>query len=337
MDADASSGLDDVADELYGLLPEAFTAERDARASRLRSEGDRELAAQVKALRRPAVAAWLVNALVRHRGDEIEQLLTLGETLRQAQADMDAGQLRELGRQRQGLVAAVGRQSRALARELGRAVTDPVVDAVEETLRAALSDGRAADAVRSGRLTAPLSYAGFGEVDLSDALATPRPRPLARRSRSAGGSAGRSSGGSSGGSAATAAPAPAPDADELRRARARAALAAARSARVAAEGAARRAGQHRDAVVQRAATARQRVDAAQGRVEELEQVLAEARTAAERARSAWTPLQADADAASDAARHAETDVDAARRAEDAARDDLVTAGGTAGDTTDGPA
>ena len=333
MDADASSGLDDVADELYGLLPEAFTAERDARASRLRSEGDRELAAQVKALRRPAVAAWLVNALVRHRGDEIEQLLTLGETLRQAQADMDAGQLRELGRQRQGLVAAVGRQSRALARELGRAVTDPVVDAVEETLRAALSDGRAADAVRSGRLTAPLSYAGFGEVDLSDALATPRPRPLARRSRSAGGS----SGGSAGGSAATAAPAPAPDADELRRARARAALAAARSARVAAEGAARRAAQHRDAVVQRAATARQRVDAAQGRVEELEQVLAEARTAAERARSAWTPLQADADAASDAARHAETDVDAARRAEDAARDDLVTAGGTAGDTTDGPA
>jgi len=303
MDADPrpDSSLDDVADELYGLLPEAFTAERDARAALLRSAGDRPLAGQVKALRRPAVAAWLVNALVRHGGDELDQLLTLGETLRQAQADMDAGQLRELGRQRQGLVSAVGRQARVLARELGRAVTDPVVDAVEETLRAALSDAGAADAVRSGRLTAPLSYAGFGEVDLSEALATPRPRPLARRP------------GTAPGPEPARAPAPAEDAETLRRARAEAALAAARSARAASEGAARRAAQHRDAAAQRAATARQRLDAAQARVEELEQVLAEARTGAERAHAAWLPLGAEADTAADAARRTEAAAEAARR------------------------
>ncbi len=164
------------ADELYALVPEAFTAARDERVRTLRRAGSRARALAVKELRRPSVSAWLVNALVRHRRSELERLLRLGEALREAQQSLDADQLRELNRQRQTVLAAIGREARGLAAELGRPVSEHVADEVEETLRAALSDPAAANAVRSGRLTSALRYAGFGETDLDDAVALPRAR-----------------------------------------------------------------------------------------------------------------------------------------------------------------
>ena len=53
------------ADDLYRLAPEDFTAARDAAAKQARADGDRDGAAALKALRRPTVSAWLLNALVR--------------------------------------------------------------------------------------------------------------------------------------------------------------------------------------------------------------------------------------------------------------------------------
>ena len=55
----------DAADDLYGLPLDAFVPERDALAKRLRAEGRRDEAAEVKALRKPSVAAWAVNQAVR--------------------------------------------------------------------------------------------------------------------------------------------------------------------------------------------------------------------------------------------------------------------------------
>ena len=71
------------ADELYGLLPEDFVVARDERVRTLRRNGSRARALAVKDLRRPSAAAWLVNALVRHRRAEVEQLLALGEAMRE--------------------------------------------------------------------------------------------------------------------------------------------------------------------------------------------------------------------------------------------------------------
>lgn len=269
-------GLPDVlatADELYGLLPEAFTAARDERVRSLRRDGSRARALAVKELRRPSVAAWLVNTLVRHRRGEVEQLLTLGEALREAQGSMDTEQLRELNRQRQAVLSAIGREARRLARELGRPVSDQVADEVEGTLRAALADPTAASAVRSGRLTSSLSYAGFGETDVSGAVALPVTR-----------AAGPAPGG------------PAPARQDTAR-EATNALRAAQEAAQHAQGAALVAEQHRDAVLRRARTARDRLDAAHARVAELESQLASARAAASTAAAAWAPLHAEADAA----------------------------------------
>ncbi|NYV73344.1 hypothetical protein HW445_03205, partial [Streptomyces sp. UH6] len=131
---------DAVADELYGARPEEFTAVRDERAARARKEGDRELAARIKALRRPSLSAWACNLLVRERREETRPLLRLGEALRQAHLDLDGAALRELSRQQHLLVAALARQAVELTERAGHRVGEGAREEVEATLRAVLAD-----------------------------------------------------------------------------------------------------------------------------------------------------------------------------------------------------
>jgi hypothetical protein len=174
----------EIADELYGLRPEEFTAARDAAVREARSGGDAELAASVKALRRPSVAAWAVNLLVRRRTELVEQIVGLGDSLREAQSQLQGDALRELTRQRRQLVAAVTAETRAVAAEEGQQLTDAAARQVEETLQAAMADPEAAVAVLSGLLTQSLSSTGIGS--LTDFVAV-----LPSQARSSGGSAGR--------------------------------------------------------------------------------------------------------------------------------------------------
>ena len=154
--------------DLYRLPPEDFTAARDAAAKQAKAGGDAEAAKALKGLRRPSIAAWLVNGLVDREPALLEQLLALGPALALAQAAGEGDALRELGAQRRALVGAVVDRAVALA---DRPVTTAVRDEVAATLEAGLSDPASADAVRSGRLVRALSYAGFGEVDLDGAVA----------------------------------------------------------------------------------------------------------------------------------------------------------------------
>jgi len=57
--------LDQLAVDLYGLAPEEFTAARNQLAKTLKDQGDAGASAAVKALRKPTLAAWLANQLVR--------------------------------------------------------------------------------------------------------------------------------------------------------------------------------------------------------------------------------------------------------------------------------
>ncbi len=150
--------------DLYALPPEEFTPARDA-AVKLVSGAQ---AKALKALRRPTVAAWVVNTLVRRDHDLLEQLLELGNDLAQAQSSRDAAALRTLTDQRRQLVGAVARRAEELAdRELSAAVREEVA----ATLEAALSDEASAAAVRTGALVRGLRFAGFGGVDLDGAVA----------------------------------------------------------------------------------------------------------------------------------------------------------------------
>jgi hypothetical protein len=170
-----------IAQELYGLPMSEFTAARDREAAAARQAGDRALAGELKKLRRPTAGAWLTNQLVRQRGDDVTALLHLGAALRDAQARLATDDLRRLSQQGQQLVTALGREARQLGRDAGQRVGEGAVREVEDTLHAALADPAASDAVRAGRLTSALSYAGFGSVDGSgvapvqaDAGAPPR-------------------------------------------------------------------------------------------------------------------------------------------------------------------
>jgi hypothetical protein len=156
--------LDDVADELYGLPPEEFMPTRTVREQEARADGDRELAAEIKALGKPSSAAWVCNVLVRHHREDIENLVELGGLLREAQSNLEGDQLRALDVQRRQLVNALTRQARALAHRLGHPVSTTVGTQVEETLRAAMSDPEAGDALLAGRLTSAMSYSGLGTV-----------------------------------------------------------------------------------------------------------------------------------------------------------------------------
>lgn len=180
-DADpAAAELAAHAEELYAAAPEDFTAARNGRVKEAKARGARELAAALGALRKPSTAAWLMNQLVRRNPDEVEALLSLGEALREAQADLDRDAMKELNRRRQQVVAGLGRQARALSRQLGHPASDDIERDVEQTLAAGLADEAAAAAIRSGRLLRALSYAGFGDVDTDGAVAAPDAQPSGR-------------------------------------------------------------------------------------------------------------------------------------------------------------
>ncbi|MFI0137636.1 hypothetical protein [Streptomyces luteogriseus] len=153
---------DSVADELYALRPEEFTAARASAMASARTAGDRELAERIRALRKPSLAAWVSNLLVRSSPGEVEPLLRLGEGLRQAHQDLDGTQLRELSRRQHALIRALSLQARQLAKEAGHPIGESVQREVENTLHAVLADPEAAEAWAGGRLAKPLSAAvGF--------------------------------------------------------------------------------------------------------------------------------------------------------------------------------
>ncbi|KAF4409160.1 hypothetical protein [Streptomyces lycii] len=158
-------GVDEVADELYALPPGAFTAARDKAAQ----EAPREQRRAIRALRRPTLAAWAVNLLVRADRKQVELLTRLGEELRAAHRDLDGTQLRELTAQQRQLVAALSRQAGRLTTEAGQGVSEGVLREVEATVHAALADPDAARRLSSGRLTKALpAPSGFGPVTGDD-------------------------------------------------------------------------------------------------------------------------------------------------------------------------
>lgn len=180
MDAEA------VADELYGLRPDEFTSARNERAVAARKEGDRTLEKHILALRRPTLSAWASNLLVREHPEEADTLLELGKALRQAYQNLDADQLRELGRRQHTLISALARQARRLTAEAGQAVSETAQREIEDTLRAALADPQAGRQWAAGHLAKPLTpptgFAGTDAASPAQAPAAPQARPGGRSS-----------------------------------------------------------------------------------------------------------------------------------------------------------
>lgn len=91
------TGLAEAVASLYGGPLEAFVAKRDALVLEVRAGGDRDLAATIKALRKPTVAADALNRALRADPDAVETLLATADRLRSTQETLLAGEAAATG------------------------------------------------------------------------------------------------------------------------------------------------------------------------------------------------------------------------------------------------
>jgi hypothetical protein len=147
-------------DELYALPLGEFVAGRNALVKQLRAAGDKEEAARVAALKKPAAVAWAVNQLARSAPDDVRTLLAAGRKLAAAQAGALKGAgsapLREAAADERSAVRRLLEHARPLVK------TDQQLNRVGEILRAAAADPDVGDLVAAGRLTEEPEPTGFG-------------------------------------------------------------------------------------------------------------------------------------------------------------------------------
>lgn len=178
-------------DELYGLPLDRFTPERNALARELRNGGERERGAEVAALRKPSVAAWAVNQLVRTQKSAIGELFEAGDGLRHAHDEVlagrgDGGSLRvAVERERQAVESLIQSAGGLLSAD-GHELSPTIVDRVADTLHAAALDDDARVQVSDGRLERELRHVGLGMAAAGGTPATAPTRrppgpPLGRR------------------------------------------------------------------------------------------------------------------------------------------------------------
>ncbi|WP_160667839.1 hypothetical protein [Pseudarthrobacter sp. ATCC 49987] len=167
-------GLADVAALLYALPFDDFVPARTAAAKDAAAAKDQpSLAAELRSLPKPSVAAWTVNMLAARQPETLRELAGLGRSMRAAQSSLDAPELRRLGQERRQLLGSAVQAARAVAEQQGRKISAAIASEVEATLRAATADEGAAAAVQSGRLLRGLSADGVDVVELSGAVALP--------------------------------------------------------------------------------------------------------------------------------------------------------------------
>lgn len=179
MAAASEEQLERELDRLYQLAPGDFTAARDELARRLRAEDRRDLAEQVKKLRKPTVAVWLVNRLAVEREVDVMRLVKIGEALASGQAALAGGdrsdEFVEARREEERALARLATAARELAEREG--VGEAALPRATATLRAAslTEDGR--ELLKRGRLTEELEPPGFEALaGLTSAPARPKER-----------------------------------------------------------------------------------------------------------------------------------------------------------------
>jgi hypothetical protein len=145
------TAIDAEIDRLYGLPLAEFTKERDALARRLRADGKRDEATVIADLRKPVLAAWLVNRLARDRRADIEALVDAAAAIRAGKPDADE----RFRTTADGLVRA----ARDVLAEADRRPSDAVLLDVATTLRAAAAADP--EVLLTGRLTGPVEATGF--------------------------------------------------------------------------------------------------------------------------------------------------------------------------------
>lgn len=152
--------FDDARDRLYAAPPEQFMTLRAELARAARAAGDPATAKAVTALRKPTLAAALINQLALADRAVIDRVLDLHRRLSTAHQGLDATELRVLTARRRLLV---GELTDATFRSGGAQRWTPAQrDEVSATFDAAVADPDVAN--RLGRLTRAERFSGFGPI-----------------------------------------------------------------------------------------------------------------------------------------------------------------------------
>jgi len=159
-----------LAAELCVVPPEEFVAARTAAAA---AADDPALAAAVRRLRKPLLAAWVVNLYASAVPAALGGALGLAEEMRDALASGDARGLSALNARRRKAVRELTDAALERAASHGVQIGPAVRDGVERTLDAAMRDTDAAAAVASARLLRPVEASGMEPPDLDGAVSGP--------------------------------------------------------------------------------------------------------------------------------------------------------------------
>lgn len=149
-----ASDLDSALDRLYGTPLDEFTATRNQLAKHLAADD----AKQVKALKKPNLAAWALNQLARH--EDLSGLFDVTDKLRRAQRRVMSGgkptELRQATDDRNKVVSSLTKRAGELLTAGGHAAAASTLSAVNDSLVAVASDDVGAELLKKGRLTREL-------------------------------------------------------------------------------------------------------------------------------------------------------------------------------------
>jgi hypothetical protein len=148
----------DEADQLYGLPLEDFVAERDALAKRLRADGRRAEADEVKALHKPPAVVWAVNQLMRTQHKPAKALVAAADRAAKNPGDRDALRAHH---DALGELTAAGA---GLLSGKGRGLSEDALLRVRSALHAASLDRGTREDFIAGRLSEEPAPAGFAAI-----------------------------------------------------------------------------------------------------------------------------------------------------------------------------
>jgi hypothetical protein len=163
--------LQEELERLYALPPNAFTEARNELAARLRREGRRDAAAEVKALPRPTASAWATSRLMRLEPARFQALLAAGGQARQAQRQVLGGRaasnaaaaarLHDALHRARTLIEELRRRGLELLGASGSPATAGTADRLGADLQALAFTAGAESAIARGWLDHDLEPPGF--------------------------------------------------------------------------------------------------------------------------------------------------------------------------------
>jgi hypothetical protein len=133
-------------------------------------------------MRKPSLAAWAVNQLVRTQRRAVAALFDAGDALARAQSELLAGRgdpsaLREAGKRERASVAKLLEAARGLLSSEGHELSPAMLERVSETLHAAALDEHARAEVEHGCLHTELRHIGLGADQAVPGRASRRSSP----------------------------------------------------------------------------------------------------------------------------------------------------------------